>query len=143
MRKTFILFIVAAACGALASCNRMVPFQSLPAPVQSFLSTHYEGVPVPFAKSELCEYEVVLPNGTEIEFSRKGEWKKIDAGHVSVPASIIQTLPAPIGDYLSASFAGIPVETVEKGFFGGYELELVNDVELKFSGEGVLKSCSF
>lgn len=143
MKKIITLAIAAAACAGLASCSNAVPFQSLPAPAQSFLATHYAGMPAPFAKAELCEYEVVLPDGTEIEFSKKGEWKKIDAEHVSVPESVIATLPAPIADYLTTTFAGIPVEKVKKGFFGDYELELVNDAELKFSKEGMLRSCSF
>lgn len=143
MKKIVLFFAAAAACACLVSCNNAVPFQSLPAPAQTFLSTHYADMPVPFAKAELFEYEVVLPNGTEIEFSKKGEWKKIDADHVFVPAGVIATLPSPIGNYLTTTFAGIPVEKMEKCFFGGYELELVNDAELKFSKDGVLKSCSF
>lgn len=44
---------------------------------------------------------------------------------------------------LTATFAGIGVEKIEKGSFGSYEIEMVNDAELKFSKEGMLKSCSF
>ena len=143
MKKIVQFIITAATCAGMVSCNNAVPFQSLPDSVQSFISTHYSGTPVPFAKSELCEYEIVLPDGTEIEFSKKGEWKKIDAEHVSIPASIMATLPAPIGEYLATTFAGIPVETIEKRCSGAYEIELANDAELKFSKEGMLKSCSF
>ena len=127
----------------MVSCNNAVPFQSLPAPARTFISTHYADMPVPFAKAELCGYEVVLPDGTEIEFTKEGEWKKIDAEHVFIPTGIISTLPAPISDYLTTSFAGIGVEKIEKDFFGVYELELANDAELRFSKEGMLKSCSF
>lgn len=143
MKKAGLIILISIACLGLVSCSNAVPFQSLPAPAQSFLSTHYEGVPVPFAKAELCKYEVVLPDGTEIEFTKKGEWKKIDAEHAFVPATVISTLPAPISDYLTATFAGIGVEKIEKGSFGSYEIEMVNDVELRFSKEGMLKSCSF
>ncbi len=143
MKKILSYLFAAAACAGLVSCSNAVPFQSLPEPAQTFLSTHYAGMPVPFAKAELCEYEVVLPDGTEIEFNRKGEWKKIDSEHTFIPESVTATLPAPINNYLTTTFAGIPVEKIEKGFFGGYELELVNDAELKFSREGMLKSCSF
>ena len=143
MKRHILPIIVATVCACLASCSNAVPFQSLPAPARTFISTHYADMPVPFAKAELCEYEVVLPDGTEIEFTKKGEWKKIDAEHVFVPAGIISTLPAPISDYLTTTFAGIGVEKIEKGPFGGYELELANDAELRFSKEGMLKSISF
>lgn len=80
MKRHILPIIVATVCACLVSCSNAVPFQSLPAPARTFISTHYADMPVPFAKAELCEYEVVLPNGTEIEFTRKGEWKKIEKG---------------------------------------------------------------
>lgn len=48
-------------------------------------------------------------------------------------------LPAPIITYLSSSFAQVPVEKVKKGFRYAYELELVNDLELKFNSKGVCR----
>ncbi|MBQ0063059.1 MAG: PepSY-like domain-containing protein [Prevotella sp.] len=143
MKKAVLSIVIVAVSSILVSCNKAVPFQELPEPAKSFLSTHYAGKPVPFAKSEWCGYEVLLPDGTEIEFNSDGEWEKIEAEHATLPATIIATLPTPIGEYLATTFVGIPVEKIEKGFFGGYELELVNDAELEFRDEGTLKSCSF
>lgn len=86
---------------------------------------------------EFNEYEVVLADGTEIEFNGKGEWKTVDVNHGIVPAGVIASLPAPITAYLSTSFANVPVEKVRKGFWPAYKVELVNDLELEFNSKGM------
>lgn len=140
-----ILFAAAICCLALSvvSCNKAIPFEALPQSAKDFVKDNFPEMTVPFVKAEIFEYEMRLIDGTEIEFNRKGEWTKVEMEHSVLPESIIDALPEPIGKYLESTFPGVPLEKVSRGFMHSYELELVNDIELKFNSEGVLKSASF
>lgn len=98
---------------------------------------------VPFAKTDFLEYEVRLMDGSEIEFKKDGELKKMDMEDSIIPSAVFAELPEGIGSYLESTFPDIPAEKLERTIFGSYKIELVNDVELKFNSKGVLKSCSF
>ena len=139
MKKIIVLIAaLAVACLTVASCKKVIPSVELPQPVQSFLQTEFAGIPVSYAIAELCEYEVMLADGSELEFKKNGEWKKIDMKHAAVPAGVIATLPPTIPSYLDACFPGVPVEKIEKGC-SGYKVELMNDLELRFSSKGVFR----
>ena len=140
------IFQVLAACVALFflnSCDSAIPFESLPQNARDFITSNFPGVTVPFAKADFLEYEVRLMDGSEIEFGKDGELKKMDMEDSIIPSAVYAELPEGIGSYLESTFPGIPAEKLERTIFGSYKIELVNDVELKFNSKGVLKSCSF
>lgn len=139
MKNQILILSVYIICAlSLAGC-RVVTFDNLPSEAQVFLTENFPEFPVSYAVKECNEYEITLSNGAEIEFNGKGEWKSVDMHHGMVPDGVLSTLPAPIITYLSSSFAQVPVEKVKKGFRYAYELELVNDLELKFNSKGVCR----
>ena len=65
MKKIVVLIAaLAAACLSVASCKKVIPSVELPQAVQSFLQTEFAGIPVSYAIAELCEYEVMLADGS-------------------------------------------------------------------------------
>lgn len=138
MKNYISILAVSAICLFTAGgCKSIVTFDALPSDAQTFLTENFSVSPVSYAVKEFNEYEVVLADGTEIEFNGKGEWKTVDMNHGIVPAGVIASLPAPIAAYLSTSFANVPVEKVRKGFWPAYKVELVNDLELEFNSKGI------
>ena len=83
---------------------------------------------------ESAKYEVVLMDGTEIDFDSKGNWEEVSAkkGQV-VPVSII---PGFAVNYLkSHNFVNEGVTKVERDR-KGYEIELSTGLSFKFDKKG-------
>lgn len=78
------------------------------------------------------EYEVVLQNGTEIDFDSDGNWKEIDCGKSGVPSSLVLK---PIATYVKKNFNNSPIVKIEVDR-NHYEVELLNGAELKFDRSG-------
>ena len=102
----------------------------LPLPARNFINRH-------FTKPEVLEatkYDVLVTDGTEIEFDSKGNWEEVSArkGQV-IPASIVPNFAV---DYLKAhNFAAEGVTKVERDR-KGYEVELSTGVSFKFDKKG-------
>jgi hypothetical protein len=117
---------------ACADTDRPISVNELPQKAQKFLKEHFGGREVSFAKVDpemlTKEYEVVLTDGTKMEFLADGEWKSVDCRYGSVPAAII---PKQIKHYLEKNYPqavvlGIDYERKQ------YEVRLNNHLELTF-----------
>lgn len=110
--------------------------QQLPAEAQAFLKKN-------FAKSEVVvathdkdvtdnDYTVILNDGTKVEFNASGKWESVKSKAAKIPATVI---PAQIANFVKAQYAGASIVQIESKRFG-YEVELSNDLELKFDKAG-------
>ena len=84
------------------------------------------------AKLDDGEYEVKLVDGTEIEFTTAGEWKKVDCRTRAVPSALG---PEAITKYVKGQFPKNLITKIEKKR-NGFEIELDNDLELIFDKNG-------
>ena len=103
----------------------------LPLPARNFINPH---IKIDKEMLEATKYEVLLTDGTEIEFDSKGNWEEVSArkGQV-IPASIVPNFAV---DYLKAhNFAAEGVTKVERDR-KGYEVELSTGVSFKFDKKG-------
>ena len=101
--------------------------------ITEFVKTYFPKASVLIVKPEHDEYEVRLSDGTELEFTRNFEWKKIDCEHsntyTAVPAELV---PEQIATYVKANFADQSITKIEKKR-RGWEIELSNELEIKFN----------
>ena len=74
-------------------------------------------------------YDVVLKNGTKLEFDKKGNLTEIDCKQGTVPT---QFIPQAIKNYLKANYAGQSVKKIEMNK-NQYEVELTNGLDLTFN----------
>ena len=141
--KKSVLFFAALVCMMVQTVStfandRIIPAEQLPATAKSFIQKTFPGQAVSFAKIDKdfgkTTYEVRLDNGVELEFDKKGNWDKVDCKFSAVPANLI---PAAIADYVKAHFAGNKIVKIDKERHG-YDVELSNDLELKFNRNGQL-----
>ena len=101
--------------------------------ITKFVKQYFPKANVLMVNAEWDEYEVRLSDGTQIEFTRKPEWKKIDCEHSTtypnVPAELV---PNQIANYLNANFPNQSIVKIEKKR-RGWEIELNNELEIGFN----------
>ena len=84
----------------------------------------------------ISEYEVVLTDGSEIQFDSKGNWKDIEASRGNaVPKAFV---PSAIQSYVDRKQKGTKIVGIERKR-SGYEIELSNGIDMKFDKNGNFK----
>ncbi len=78
------------------------------------------------------EYDVILVNGTEVEFDSDGKLTEIDCGHNAAPAALVLK---PIRDYVAKNYKGLDIVKI-KVERSKYEIELSNGRDLEFNRAG-------
>ena len=120
--------------GAAASADDDTPiaFDRLPVAAQTFVGTHFPGIKAAFAKVDRdllgSTYEVMLADGTKIEFDGGGEWKEVDTKPAAVPAAII---PDRIALYVNSTYPKAAIISIERSP-RKYEVELDNGLDVTF-----------
>lgn len=122
-----------------SSCNeKIVPANQFPNFVTAFVAEYFPGASISYVTKDpdlfKTVYEVRLNDGTEIEFN-KGEWDSVDCKRQSVPVALV---PNTIAEYVKGNFPGVSIVKIDKEYYG-YEVELSNDLDLKFDRSGNLK----
>jgi hypothetical protein len=118
--------------GAAMADDKPIPVGSLPAAAKTFVQTNFPKAKIVYAEKDRSTYECRLDNGTEIEFNRKGTWDKVDCHTTAVPAALI---PKAIQNYVAANYKGAIITKIDKERHG-YDIELSNNIELKFNSKG-------
>ncbi len=140
--KKSVLFFAALVCMMMHSVSsfagdRIIPAEQLPAAAKTFIQKTFPGQTVSYATIDFDgrnTYEVCLSNGVEVDFNKNGVWDKVDCNYSAVPASLV---PTNIANYVKTHFAGAKVVKIDKERHG-YDVELSNDLELKFNKQGQL-----
>lgn len=140
MKKLFFSLLIGAAVVATACADGKATYTTnptvLPTQAQTFLKKSFSTLSIQQIKVESKmigrEYEVKLAGNCEIDFNKKGEWTKVDCGRTTVPADVI---PAKIAKYVADTYPELFITSIEKDD-GGYDVELSEGTDLKFSGKG-------
>ena len=128
-----ICCMVSCNMAANAGNDKPISVNALPAKAQTLLNNHFNGQKVMLATIESGvvsrSYDVVLQNGTKLEFDKKGNLTEIDCKQGIVP---VQLIPQAIKNYLEVNYAGQSVKKIEIKK-NEYEVELVNGLDLTFN----------
>ena len=134
MKRILIALIsLMAVVGISKADDRPIKFEKLPAAAQKFVKTNFADNIVVFVTKDddliAPDYEVVLDNGTVLQFSSAGSLEKIEAFRTGVPQNLV---PEKINAYVSANYpdAVFKEYEVEKG---KHEVKLSNGLELTFN----------
>ena len=118
---------------ANADNNTPTKVTELPAKAQTVLSQHFTNQKVAFASIDSGiidkNYDVVMQNGTKLEFDKKGNVKEIDCKQGAVPEKLI---PQAIYTYLKENHSGQTVRQIEFNK-NEYEVELSNGLDITFN----------
>ena len=134
MKRILIALIsLMAVVGISKADDIQIKLEKLPAAAQNFVKTNFAENTVVFITKDddliAPDYEVVLDNGTVIQFSYNGELEKIEAFKAGVPEKLV---PVQIRDYVSANYADVKYREYEVDR-GKYEVTLSNGLELTFN----------
>ena len=139
MKRFFRILMIAICC--MVSCNMVanagndkpIAVNALPVKAQTLLSNHFNNQKVMLATIESGvvsrSYDVVLQNGTKLEFDKKGNLTEIDCKQGTVPDKLI---PQAIKNYLKDNYTGQSVKKIEMNK-KEYEVELTNGLDLTFN----------
>ena len=118
--------------------DKIIPVEQLPASAKTFVKKYFPQATIEYATKDTefmgTTYEVRLSDGTEVDFDKKGNWDNVDCKTKAVPASLV---PAAIAQYVKAHYPNTVIVKIDKER-GGYEIELSNDLDLKFNSKGKL-----
>lgn len=111
----------------------------LPQVSRTFLNNYFNGNKVSHIKIDkdfliVDSYDVILTDGTKIEFNRDGEWKEVKSFQQNIPDALI---PREVRQYVSQNYPGQKIMTVERGK-RKVSVDLANGLELKFDLNGNL-----
>lgn len=143
--KKIIMTLLLVLLGAMASYafldSYVIDRDKLPADAQQFLKDYFPKARISLIKIDRHllkkpDYEVRLTNGTTIEFKNSGQWKEVDCKDKAVPDGIV---PKRIKQYVTKNYPDVKITKIEKKS-GGYEIELGDNIELKFDLLGTFKS---
>lgn len=117
---------------------------ALPENSRQFLATHFNKIKVAHISIDrkwygIKDYDVILTDGTEVEFRKNGEWKEVSNRNIAIPSTI---LLAPIRDYVKTNFSTNYIVSVELDD-RKYEVKLNNGMELDFDRNGNLRKVDF
>lgn len=140
MKKLLSLLVLAMVAIQFSFAGDVITkdMNQLPLPARNFINRHFTKPQVSHIKidkerMESTKYEVVLMDGTEIDFDSKGNWEEVSMKNGKLPASVV---PGFAVDYLKAhNFANEGVKKVERDR-KGYEIELSSGLSFKFDKKG-------
>lgn len=132
-----ILAVLFGAMTATARDNYSHDEAILPDVARTMLSENFKSdvshIKVGKEFGQIRKYEVILTDGSEISFDKHGNWSDVEVGRTSsVPSAFILS---PIAKFISANQNGAKVTGIEKKAYG-YEVELSNGVDVRFSLKG-------
>ena len=111
----------------------------LPQVSRTFLNNYFDGNKVSHIKIDkdlflVDSYDVILTDGTSVEFNRDGEWKEVKSFQQNIPDTLI---PAEVKQYVSQNYPSQKIMTVERGK-RKVSVDLANGLELEFDLNGNL-----
>ena len=135
--KTICLLLFVSVVSTAVAQDKVISFTQLPTKAQEFVKHHFAADDVAVVTLDMeyfvrKEYEVILKNGTKMEFNADGEWRKVKMKKIPVPGELV---PEKISQYIHKSFPHTFVKAIKKEK-KGYEVEISNGLDLEFSRTG-------
>src|SRR5690606_25675838 len=115
----------------------VITANELPKTAQNFIAKNFSGQKVSHAIKDAgmisTDYEVVLDNGTKIEFDGDGNWEEVDSKNdTAIPTGFISKK---ITSYVSKNFPTQKISKIEKDN-RKFEVELTSGLDLEFNSNG-------
>lgn len=127
--KKIILAFVAIVCFGLSTAMA----QNTNPAITEFVAQYFPQATIQMVLPDDDDIDVMLSDYTKIEFRLNNEWKKVDCEHsttyLAVPAELV---PEQITAYVTNNFPQAVIKKLEKKF-AGWEIELNNGLEVKFT----------
>ena len=144
MKKFIVLIVSSLMLSTMAWADdediKQVDPKTFPPITHSIISSYFPGTQIVEAtkskKKVRNSFNVVLDDGSELEFDKDGQWKRVYRGGNPIPRGMLNLK---IANYLDTFHPDVPVVLMEKVGKGYYHLQLADDTELTFDNQFRLK----
>ncbi|TDO71211.1 putative PepSY-like beta-lactamase-inhibitor [Flavobacterium chryseum] len=135
--KTKIIFALSLLSFVIsASAQKKIQFTELPKTSQDFIQKHFNHTTVDIVKKDAEHgekgYEVILKDGTEVEFWKDGSYREVDGDNKPIPTDFI---PKEIKDYVAKHYPNEKITHIDYGH-KDLDVDLTNKIDLEFTKEG-------
>ncbi len=72
-----------------AFADAVVPASQLPAAAKNFINTYFKGIAIGMVERDMDSFDVVLTDGTKIDFNINGEWTNVDGKYKAIPTGFV------------------------------------------------------
>ncbi|EPT6778823.1 PepSY-like domain-containing protein [Campylobacter coli] len=114
----------------LLAKDMVVPASELPNNAKEFISKNFKTAQIGLVKKDIDSYDVILNDGTEIDFMINGEWKEVDGKYKALPNSILPNIMPKISASSNAQIIEVSRE------ISGYKFELSNQLKIYTDAQG-------
>lgn len=125
-----VLFAIA------TNAQKKIETSELPAAARTFLDTHFKGIAIDKAKKDAEHgekgYEVILADGTEIEFWKDGSYREVDGKDRPIPTAYIDPK---VVEYVNANYPNNKITHIDYGH-KDLDVDLTGKIDLEFTKEG-------
>lgn len=119
-----------------ATAQKRIETSELPEAARTFLDTHFKGIAVDIAKKDAEHgekgYEVILADGTEIEFWKDGSYREVDGKGKAIPTAYIDPK---VTAYVEANYPNNKITHIDYGH-KDLDVDLTGKIDLEFTKEG-------
>ena len=132
MKLFTIAFLTFVTVFSVRADEKKIAFNQLPVTSQEFIRKHFDEKDVLFIKEDRDffdrSYEVILVDGSKIEFDNTGEWATVSLKIGKIPNGIV---PGEIEDFVRKNHPNLFIIKIERDK-KSYEIELSNEIEIEF-----------
>lgn len=136
MKAKIIISILALSLALTVNAQKKIAVSELPKESQQFLKQYFSHSSVDIAKKDAEHgekgYEVILKDGTEVEFWKDGSYREVDGDDKPIPTEFI---PKEIKDYVAKHYPNEKITHIDYGH-KDLDVDLTNKIDLEFTKDG-------
>ena len=136
MKMTQLLAVVLLGLAIPANAQKKITTAELPKGATEFLEKHFKGIAIDKAKKDREDgekgYEVILADGTEVEFWKDGSYREVDGKDKPIPTAYIDPK---ITDYVAKNYPGKKITHIDYGH-KDVDVDLTGKIDLEFDKNG-------
>lgn len=136
MRTRNILTVLLLFTAMIVTAQKKIETSDLPLGAINFLREYFPNTTVEIAKKDREDgekgYEVILSDGTEVEFWKDGKWREVDGRKKPIPTGFIDKS---ITDYVAKNYPNNKITHIDYGH-KDVDVDLEGKIDLEFSKEG-------
>ena len=129
---TVLLLFIAMA----VSAQKKIAVSELPSGARDFIKQYFPNATIDKAKKDAEHgekgYEVILSDGTEVEFWKDGKWREVDGRKNPIPIGFIDKK---IVDYVTTNYPNNRITHIDYGH-KDVDVDLTDNIDMEFTKEG-------
>jgi hypothetical protein len=120
----------------ITTAQKRITPEELPAGANEFLQKYFKGIAIEKTKKDAEHgekgYEVILTDGTEIEFWKDGKYREVDGKSNPIPTAFIDPK---VVEYVKKNYPNNKITHIDYGH-KDLDVDLTGKIDLEFTKDG-------